>query len=103
MQEVKGDISKQANQSGCKCKRGHTKWVKASCRKVEGWLGLNGEGGLVLDVEGGVGFDGGEGGGGGGQLSSRKSRRCPAISRQCLPVRYPRTWHLYYHPANSDL
>ena len=57
----------------------------------------------VSDVEGGAGFDG-EGGAGGVQLSSRKSRRCPAIfGFVSLPVRYPQSWQLYYHAAISDL
>ena len=75
---------------------------------VDGGVGFDGEGGVgfeggvVSDVEGGVGYDGG--GGAGVQLSSRKSRRCPAIfGFVSLPVRYPQSWQLYYHAAISDL
>lgn len=75
---------------------------------VDGGVGFDGEGGVgfeggvVSDVEGGVGYDGG--GGAGVQLSSRKSRRCPAIfGFVSLPVRYPQTCQLCYHAPIYDL
>ena len=71
-------------------------------------LALMGKVELVLKVElsqmlkVGVGYDGG--GGAGVQLSSRKSRRCPAIfGFVSLPVRYPQTCQLCYHAPIYDL